>query len=163
MFSHSDDNQRKSFDNRVETIIVHLQLIVSVIKQQRESESSDEPSVLLNYTLSEAFATVYTNLRGLLRNSSGRLLDHFVLFLIFPLGQWAQPSLDSLRLNAASESSKKDVDKKDVFDKHPINIVVDDRELTEYLKVLLNPSSQVVFDAFQEDLTLAVSSGDADG
>ena len=163
VLSHADDNQRKSFENRVETIIVHLQLIVSVIKQQRESESSDEPSVLLTYTLSEAFATVYTNLRGLMRNSSGRLLDQVVLFVIFPLGQWAQPSLDSLRLNAASESSKKDGDKIDVFDKHPINIVVDDRELTEYLKVLLNPSSQVVFDAFQEDLALAVSTGDADG
>ena len=76
VLSHADDNQRKSFENRVETIIVHLQLIVSVIKQQRESESSDEPSVLLTYTLGEAFATVYTNLRGLMRNSSGLSLIH---------------------------------------------------------------------------------------
>jgi len=160
---YSDDNQREAFDNRIETIIVHLQLVVSVIKQQRESESSDEPSVLLSHALSEAFANIYTNLRGLLRNSSGRPLDQLVTFVVFPLCQWAQPPLDSLRLNAANEIRKKGRYKQDVLDKNPSNFVLDDRDLTGYLTFLLEPSSQVVFDAFQKDLHMAISLSDTNG
>ena len=160
---HSDDNQREAFDNRIETIIVHLQLVVSVIKQQRESESSDEPSVLLSHALSEAFATIYTNLRGLLRNSSGRPLDQLVTFVVFPLCQWAKPPLDSLRHNAANEIRENGIYKQDVLDKNPSNFVLDDRDLTWYLTFLLEPSSQVVFDAFQKDLHLAISLSDTNG
>ena len=160
VLSYLDNNQREAFDNRIETIIVHLQLVVSVIKQRRESESSDESSVLLSHALSEAFETIYTNLRGLLRNSSGRSLDQFVTFVVFPLCQWAKPPLDSLRLDAATEIREKGIYKHDVFGKNPSNTVLDDRDLTVYLTFLLEPSSQVVFDAFQKDLHLAVSSSD---
>jgi hypothetical protein len=162
LLSHSDDNQREAFDNRIESIIVHLQLIVSVVKQHRESESSDEPSVLMTYALSEAFAAVYTNIRGLLRNSSGKLLDQFVLFVVFPLCQWAQPPLDQLRLTALNEIREKDVLPNDFFDTYPNDNILSDQNLTVYLISLLNPTSKSVFDAFQKDLSLAVSPSDAD-
>jgi hypothetical protein len=50
-----------------------------------------------------------------------------------------------------------------VLGKNPSNFVLDDRDLTEYLTFLLEPSSQVVFDAFQKDLHLAISLSDTNG
>ncbi len=163
VMSRSDDNRREAFDNRIETLIVHLQLIVCLVKQYSESKSSDEPSVLLSYALNEAFSTVYRNLRGLLRNSSGRSLDQLVSFVVFPLCQWAQPPLDKLRLSAASEIRDNGIFPSDFFDKHSSNFALDDRNLTVYLTFLLEPSFQAVFDAFQKDLRLELSSGDSGG
>ena len=161
--SHSDDSRSAAFDNRIETIILHLQLIICLVKQYKELERSDEPSVLLTYALSEAFSAIYSNLRELLRNSSGRPLDQLVTFVVFPLCQWAKPPLDSLRLNAANEIRENGIYKQDVLDKNPSNFVLDDRDLTGYLTFLLEPSSQVVFDAFQKDLHLAISLSDTNG
>jgi len=160
--SHSDDSRSAAFDNRIETIILHLQLIICLVKQYKELERSDEPSVLLTYALSEAFSAIYSNLRELLRNSSGRLLDQFVSLAVFPLCQWAQPPLDDLRLKAVNEIQDKDIFTSEFFDKHSGNIVFDDRNLTIFLTYLLDPSSQTVFDAYQKDFHRAVSSSNTD-
>ena len=162
VLSFSDDKQREAFNNRIETIIIHLQLIVCLVKQHRESEPSDEPSDLLTYALTEVFSSVYVNLRGLLRNSSGRMLDPLVSFIVFPLCQWAQQPLDQLRLAALNEIREKDVFPIDHFDAYPNNVIVGDQNLTVYLISLLNPTTKSVFDEFQTDLRLAVSSGDKD-